>query len=205
MADAREQGVWSEHARLDHTKAEPYTYSKEIDSLLENTYPNGIKLVMDVGCGSGLWRRIFSEYDYVGVDQNEDMINLALKRNFIDIPKSTRFLIGNARKLSDVWIRCKQKPDLIFCSAVLQHNRHEPDKREVVEEINRTLRPHGYFLFTENTFAPHNFNPPFNRFQEGQTDGWSFTQKGWEDFMNLCGFTLIKNDPFNFYLFQKED
>lgn len=199
MADARDKNVWSRHAIEDHSVATPYEKSELVENLLSLT--KGVKTVWDLGCGSGLWRPIFRDYDYVGIDQNQDMINVGLSREY-NINKKTQFTLHNLRE--DFNSLKVTKPDLIWLSAVLQHNRHEPDKREVLENISNILDSGKYLMFTENTFTQFNHNPPFLTFYEGCTDGWSFTQKGWKEYIEDFGFKLLNNDTFNFYLFKKK-
>lgn len=199
MADGRDSGVWSEHARRDHTKIDAYVGSHLVDNLLKLT--KNVNTVWDLGCGSGLWRPVFKNYNYVGIDQNTDMLDVAVKRDFSYIEKTTQFIQSNLRTPFNLKA---QKPDLVWFSAVLQHNRHEPDKREILENISSLLTKGKYLMFTENTFTPLNYNPPFLSFFEGCTDGWSFTQKGWIDYIEEFGFKIIENNPFNFYLFIKK-
>lgn len=202
MADAREQSVWSNHAIKDHTNKEPYEFSDNIDYLLG--YTENVKTVIDIGCGSGLWRPCFKQFDYVGVDQNPHMIDIAKGRMFPSIGRKTEFMLGNAMD-SNVLERIKDKGidlDLVWFSAVLQHNR-EIDKIVIMNNLHDFIDKGEYLMFTENTFTPTNYNPPFLRFEEGQTDGWSYTQKGWINFIEQYGFKKIKNEPANFYLFRK--
>lgn len=199
MADAREVHVWTEHAERDHTTRQPYEHSSHIDALMAET--KNVKTVIDYGCGSGLWRPCFRDYDYIGIDQNEAMIKVAKSRDFSGIKHKTSFMQRNFFRDG---VLDTPVVDLVWTSAVLQHNRHEPDKRETVEHLRSVIRDGGYLLFTENTFTRFNHNPPFLNFEEGCTDGWSFTQQGWIDFIEKIGFKLIKNDPFNYYLFQKK-
>lgn len=200
MADGREQGVWSEHALRDHAKQKPYTHAGALTNLLKLT--DKVKTVWDLGCGSGLWRPIFKDYSYVGVDQNTEMLSVANSRDFKDIKKPTMFVQSNLRNFSEEVLALK-KPDLIWLSAVLQHNRHDPDKTEILKNIAKVLSKGKYLMFTENTFTEKNYNPPFLRFEEGCSDGWSFTQKGWKEYIEKFGFKLVENYPFNFYLFEK--
>ena len=234
MADAREEHVWTRHAKDDHFRIEPYTKNANIEHLMSKMDFKP-ETVMDVGCGSGLWRPVFKDVIYVGVEQNDTMLDAAVKHYpkcmcYKDpkIPgvadsvmsrseyKDTFFVKYNAReRFVDLFKFVEMPgytgqmmmpqfftPSLVFFSAVLQHNR-ESDKVEIFNNLKDFIVPGKYLMFTENTFTPTNFNPPFLRFEEGQTDGWSYTQKGWIDFVSKFGFEIIENEPFNFYLFRR--
>lgn len=222
MADAREEHVWTKHAIDDHPYIEPYESAVYLEALLDLT--EQVNTMIDCGCGSGLWAPIFRNYKYIGIDQNEAMLKIALqhfpsanlvssndelKEELLDKYSKT-FIMHNFRQsLSSIFGSIKV--DLAFCSAVLQHNR-ESDKVEFINTVRDVLRPKGYWVFTETTFTPTNFNPPFLRFEEGCTDGWSYTRKGWIEFMDKYGFSIIdkfaEDDKLfraNYYLFQKKD
>ena len=201
MADGREQEVWSIHALDDHTHIEPYhAHVGSIKELLKEIKETNI--VWDMGCGSGLWRPIFKDFDYYGVDQNKEMIKIADERDFSYINKVTEFCLSNLRTLNED-AKKLPKPDLIWFSAVLQHNRHEPDKREILETVAKLLSKGKYLMFTETTFTLTNFHPPFTKFEEGCTDNYSFTSKGWIEYVEKFGFKILINEPDNYYLFEK--
>lgn len=201
MADARDAAVWSNHSkeqwetnREAHNPDENGTIRKWLKSLTEE-----VTKVLDFGCGGGLWRAHFPEFDYNGSDQNEDMIAHAHKR-FPD--ETEKFTVQQWDKLSFE----DNSFDLVFSSAVLQHNKH-PDKERAVKEIARILRPGGYYLMTENTFREDNMRhtfPNVNEWHEDLDDGYSFTNIGWEKFMNKFGFKLVEFKAPSEYLYVKE-
>ena len=215
MADAREEHVWSEHALRDHTNLTPYVGCTYIDDLLKLT--KGVKLVMDLGCGSGLWRPVFNKFKYIGLDQNKDMINVA-KQHYPEAyvchdPNATwlndwlgdtAFAQYNGRQILTNIFDKGHIPDLVWCSAVLQHNR-ESDKDEIIKNVYNLLTPGKYWMFTECTFdlAENNYKHVNNVYSEDMTDGWSYTSKGWERFMNDRGFKLVGMARFNYYLWER--
>lgn len=204
MADARDVHVWDKHALEDHQTAKPYPRAEAIEAMLELT--ENIKLVVDMGCGSGLWRLCFKDFDYIGLDQSPEMIKTAHTRGNYGLTKDTRFRQTNLRNkpLAQILETSGGKyPDLIWFSAVLQHNRHEPDKREILENVAQALKPGKYLMFTENTFCEENPMIPGTSFVEGKNDGNSYTRNQWKEVVESHGFKLLMNEPFNFYLFQK--
>ena len=230
MADAREEHVWTEHAVRDHTKIKPYEYCVEIDHFITKM-DRKPKIVVDMGCGSGLWRPTFKDVHYIGIDQNQAMIDVAVRHypdclayQIPDVPgvmtkivdgywnyKDTFFIRHNLRSgLDKVFeIQGKGDPvpwtldiDFVWFSAVLQHNR-ESDKTEIMEQVAKILAPGKYLMFTETTFTPGNLPPGHVSFVEGMSDGWSYTRKGWIDYISKFGFKIIENEPFNFFLFER--
>lgn len=182
MADARDEGVWTRHAEEHKTHnlhaIQPQT---KLRLMLLKAAPKGGK-VIDFGCGSGLWSPMFEDYEYTGLDQNANMISVANSRN-----TGLKFqqIEWNKIPLEDSSV------DVIFTSAVLQHNKHD-QKLPVLREFYRVLKPGGIYLATENTFRPDNCHVSFKGrpFDNEMDDGYSFTAKGWTLFMDREGFAL---------------
>lgn len=201
MADGRDQAVWHNHAfeqweenKTGHEVNDDYILRKWLLTNLKS----GDK-VLDFGCGGGLWRKVFKEFDYHGSDQNENMIRHA-KMRFPDI--TDKFMVNDWSKLS----YADGHFDLVFTSAVLQHNRH-PDKEIAVKEIVRVLKPGGLYMGTENTFRPDNYHHSFRgvaEWREDLDDGYSFTWMGWEKFMAKFGLKLVEFASPSEYLYRKE-
>lgn len=199
MADARDELVWTIHseqhkAETLHKVTEDIFLRKKLCEILDPTMKN---VIVDFGCGSGLWRNLFKDYVYIGVDQNAGMIDVAKSRNLQDA--TFQQIEWNKLPFLD------EKVDLIFTSAVIQHNRHH-DKIPVLKEFHRVLRPGGYYLCTENTFRSDNYNISFKDHKsltDQMTDGYSFTPNGWKDFMTSYGFEQVEYSYPSEYLYRK--
>lgn len=199
MADARDERVWTIHAKQHEDYTKPYAQSDGfiIRKWLLETMPEG-STVVDFGCGSGLWRDQFKEFKYQGVDQNAAMIAVAKSR---DASKADLFqqIEWNKLPFEDASI------DVIFTAAVLQHNLHD-QKAEVVKEFHRVLKPGGIYLATENTFREDNYRiafPALAELEENLSDGYSFTQVGWERWMLPLGFKMERFATPGEYLYRK--
>jgi len=198
MADSREDFVWTNHAEQqweENKTGHDFSGGNKLRDWMKGL--DNVSKVVDLGCGGSLWRKMFLDFDYLGIDQNENMISYAKKR----FPDSN-YLVSNAENtpLEDGSV------DLVFTSAVLQHNLHER-KADVVKEIYRILRPGGYYMCTENTLRKDNFMYAFPNvlaWDDAMDDGYSFTPNGWERFMSGFGFKLVKFDEPSEYLYQKE-
>ena len=196
MADAKDEGCWTNHAK-EHEIIKEYAITEDAPLRKMVLSLEGVKTVVDLGCGSGLIRHLFDGYNYIGVDQNEAMIAVARKR----FPNDT-FHVCNGRKLE---VLGDASVDLFFTSAVLQHNLHN-EKTEVVKEIVRVLRPGGYYLATENTFREDNYGTVFPRtlYADDLTDGYSFTPKGWENYMAPLGLRMIEYQKPSEYIYVRD-
>jgi len=205
MADAKDVRVWTEHAEKDHAGHHLYTESPQVEQMLKKAKVRKGSLIVDAGCGSGLWRPVFKDYKYVGVDQNEKMIEIAKGRNFDDIKKETKFVVGQLRQMDKIrgFGKLKGKIDVIWTSAVIQHNLHE-EKSEVLNQFYNMLKPHGFYLCTEVTFTPTNSSHVFKNYSEDMTDGYSFTESGWEKYFAEHGFVIVDKPRFDYYLLQKD-
>lgn len=157
----------------------------------------GAKKVLDFGCGTGLWRYMFKDYNYTGVDQNTDMIAGANER-FPQEPNSFKKITWDNVEIPD------SSFDVIFTSAVIQHNIHT-HKEVMLNEFKRILKKDGYYMCTECTFKPDNYWHVFKglNYNEDISDGYSFTVSGWTKFMKQNGFELIKFEEPDMYLWKK--
>ena len=205
MADGRDVKVWDTHAEecreANRTLFEFNPDDENCGGWLRRkvleTLPSG-GMVLDLGCGPGYWRNLFEGRSYEGFDQSSGMLQLAQ-----DIPspkvKALHWHQGNARNVADKFI--PNHFDMVFMASVLQHNRHEPDKREIVEAVHKILKPVGYFLLTENTFRAD--NRPSSVGNPDDTDGYSFTPAGWKKFMLSLGFELLEFNGQSEYLYRR--
>jgi len=194
-ADARNEAVWTNHAR-EHERETPHRVNHDNPHLVIFKSIEGVDKVLDLGCGTALWRHVFAGSDYHGADQNEAMIRGARGR----FPED-KFFVCNGMKLDFD----SEYFDLVFTASVLQHNRHE-DKDKVVAEIHRVLRPGGYYWGDENTFREDNFRSTFGPkavFSDDLQDNYSFTKAGWIKYMESRGFKFVRFDLISLYLFRK--
>lgn len=199
MADSREEHVWTKHSieQWDENKT-GHEFSEEDLFRVKLLSLENVKSVVDVGCGGALWRKLFNGFDYTGCDQNESMIEHARKR----FP-NTPFVVSEGESLPFA----DSSVDMVWTSAVLQHNRHER-KSAVVKEFKRILRPGGYYFCTEDTLREDNFHHAFTApgatFHDGLDSGYSFTKVGWDKYMTGFGFKMIWFEHPSHYLYEVE-
>jgi 2-polyprenyl-3-methyl-5-hydroxy-6-metoxy-1,4-benzoquinol methylase len=139
--------------------------------------------ILDCGCGIGKHLRAFKKlgYDAMGIDQSAKAVEYAMQLN-----PDTKVLHIRIQDMT-----YNSEFSLIHTCAVLQHSKHER-KQVILKLFQRALKPFGYLLCTECTFP------------EGkESDGYSFTEKGWIEFMWQNGFEHIKTiPPWPYYLYR---
>lgn len=180
MANARQQDVWTAHAaqQMAVRAYEPEGFPGRLRPVLD---AEPWESVLDFGCGTGLWRNLFRPGRYVGLDQNEAMIVGARQRwagddaEFVHCPGITD---GALMPFGDGAF------DVIFTSAVLQHN-NATDKAALLREFRRVLKTGGRFIMFENTLG--DFNP-------GTEDGFSYAQDGWRAVIEPHGFACVHQE-----------
>ncbi len=221
MADGRDIKCWDDHANdCEEEKRKPFEFETNIPVEGDEStgYPHvpsknktwlretlesleDVTDVLDIGCGPCFWINLFEGYRYYGFDQSPRMNEVAykvLKDNDL-LDRMVEIRNGNARTLLESFP--EKKFDLIFTSAVLQHNRHYPDKQEIVQGMHSILREGGYYLCTENTFRADNM--PASIGHPDYTDGNSFTPERWEKFMRENGFETIEFHHPSEYLYRR--
>ena len=203
MADGRDIAVWDNHAHeCEEAGRNPFGLD-ECWMYLEMNKLENVHRILDVGCGPCYWITLFRGKQYNAIDQSAEMLRVAkdsIIRNKMEGAVG-ELRQGNARNLLDVY-----KPgefDLVFTSSVLQHNRHDPDKTEIVRGIHAILRDGGYFMCTEDTCRTDN-HPECVNF-EGCLRGpqYTFKAEGWKRYMLELGFETVGYSKPSEYLYKK--
>jgi SAM-dependent methyltransferase len=117
---------------------------KSAPGLLEILRQKGIQkgLVIDIGCGSGIWANALTEagYDVLGIDISDAMLDLAR----IKAPKA------NLQKASFVKFNFPKCAAVTSLGECLNYQFDEHDKSELKDifaRIYQALRPGGIFIF----------------------------------------------------------
>jgi SAM-dependent methyltransferase len=99
-------------------------------------------LVVDLGCGSGVWARILTDagYDVLGVDYSAAMIALARKR----APRAT---FRNESYLKTVLPPCDAVTSIGECLNYLFDRNGEAPLAALFRRVHAALRPGGVFVF----------------------------------------------------------
>lgn len=132
-------------------------------------------VVVDLGCGAGHSRAAF-----VRVNSSVHWIG-------IDIPRSHEVSqrgLSDGRFLSYDGVRLPLRDrsiDAVFSRQVFMHVEHPHD---LLREIERVLRPGGYFFGSVSSLEPYQ-----------SRSRWNFTPYGWRDALDGAGMTLIEIRP----------
>lgn len=100
-------------------------------------------LVLDLGCGSGVWARMLTQagYDVLGIDSSARMIELARKRTRV-----ARFRVGSFHKLS--LPPCDAVTSLGEClNYRFDTTGGVSDLKRLFRRVYTALRPGGVFIF----------------------------------------------------------
>jgi SAM-dependent methyltransferase len=196
MADGRDLECWNNHAaenRADERKPFESSHPFLRDTLLGL---QGVTTVVDIGCGPGFWINLFEGFTYTGFDQSPKMLEFGR-----ELSPDAEFVQGNARKLVETF--GDRKFDLVFTSAVLQHNRHAPDKTEIVQGMHEIIRPDGYYLCTEDTCRNDNHPECVDSAGCNRGPEYTFKAEGWRQYMLDLGFEMVEYSRPSEYLYKR--
>lgn len=120
------------------------TYLKEL--LKEYEIEDG--LVLDLGCGTGTMTEILAEagYDMIGVDNAEDMLEIAMEKK-VESGHDILYLLQDMREFE---LYGTVRAAVSICDSV-NYITEEEDLLEVFRLVNNYLDPKGMFIFDFNT------------------------------------------------------
>lgn len=182
-----------------------YRYGFEFSRLFQEDWhgemishvPNGARLLLDIGCGTGFFLAELAEHHpgAVGLDISHDMLKVSDQY----VPHA-RLVTGDAERLPFV----DGGFDVVFCKGSLHHTR---DHVAFLAECGRMLGPTGVLIMSE----PCNDNPLIRlarrilykkskHFDEGDE---GFTRRGIVSLTERAGFevTLVKKYGVFAYVF----
>ena len=91
--------------------------------------------VLDVGCGTGFYAKLFQDTDYQGIDLSSDCVQYARTHG------KKKIYCANASKMPFD----NGSFDLLFCANVIHHLNNQT-VFAMLEEANRLLRPRGQLI-----------------------------------------------------------
>ena len=139
--------AYTSFAEVYDTFMDNVPYQEWADYLEERLKEYGIEdgLVMELGCGTGSMTQILSEkgYDMIGIDNSEDMLELAQEKK----EKTGRDILQDMREFE---LYGTVRAVVSVCDCV-NYVTEEEDLAEVFRLVNNYLDPDGVFLFDFNT------------------------------------------------------
>lgn len=152
----------------------------------------------DIGSGIGRRHKYFPNYEYVGFDREQVMVDKG-KEIFPDLT----FHQVDIQELEESFPEYKGAFDLALTFHVIQYN-HVEQQDEMIKGINFILKPGGKFYMKENTIYQHN-NIGYKDLSETHSiNDCSYTSAGWIAKLERLGFSCLHHrGPNGHYLFQK--
>lgn len=114
-------------------------------------------LVLDLGCGTGKLTRLLADagYDMIGVDNSEDMLEIAREEEYKKLDEQECDIAGRQilyllQDMRSFELYGTVKAVVSICDSV-NYILDEDDLREVFRLVNNYLDPKGVFIFDLNT------------------------------------------------------
>jgi SAM-dependent methyltransferase len=157
---------------------------------------------VDFGCGTAYYRSLFKELDYIGIDQNPEMI----ASSKIRWPESetVKFYQTPLTAILKNFPELKNTADAGLFVTVLQHNHHETAE-EIMVDVCQILKPGAALFLFEATYI-ETYYPLETRQRGGFRDidpecldsmaygAAVYTLKGWHAFFDRHGFDVLHYD-----------
>ena len=145
-----EYGAYSSFARVYDTFMDNVPYKEWGGYIYSMLCEYGVKdgIVLDLGCGTGTMTEILAGYGYdmIGVDNSEDMLELAMEKR-IESGHDILYLLQDMREFE---LYGTVRAAVSVCDSVNYVTEPE-DLEEVFRLVNNYLDPGGIFLFDFNT------------------------------------------------------
>lgn len=126
----------------------PYQEWSEYITLLLKEYQIENGLLLDLGCGTGSLTQIMAKagFDMIGIDNSEDMLEIALEKK-IDSQLDILYLLQDMREFE---LYGTVRAVISICDS-MNYIMEEEDLLEVFKLVNNYLDPRGIFIFDLNT------------------------------------------------------
>ena len=137
-------------AQVYDTFMDNVPYEEWADYLEERLKEYGVKdgLVLELGCGTGSMTELLAEkgYDMIGVDNSEDMLEIAMEKR-IESGHDILYLLQNMQEFE---LYGTVKAVVSVCDSV-NYITEKAELEEVFRLVNNYLDPQGIFIFDFNT------------------------------------------------------
>lgn len=142
--------AYTSFAEVYDTFMDNVPYEEWADYLIEKLKEYGIEegLVLELGCGTGNMTELLAGagYDMIGVDNSEDMLELALEKRM----ESGHDILYLQQNMQEFELYGTVRAVVSVCDSV-NYVTEEDELTEVFRLVNNYLDPQGIFLFDFNT------------------------------------------------------
>lgn len=142
--------AYTSFARVYDTFMDNIPYKEWSEYLMELLKENGVSdgLVLDLGCGTGSMTELLAEagYDMIGVDNAEEMLEIAMEKR-AESGHDILYLLQDMREFE---LYGTVRAVVSICDSV-NYILEEEELEEVFRLVNNYLDPKGVFIFDFNT------------------------------------------------------
>lgn len=142
--------AYTSFASVYDTFMDNVPYEEWASFIREKLCSHGIEegIVLDLGCGTGTMTECLAEYGYdmIGVDNSEDMLELAMEKRY-ESEHDILYLLQDMREFE---LYGTVKAVVSVCDSV-NYITEQEELEEVFRLVNNYLDPEGIFLFDFNT------------------------------------------------------
>ena len=142
--------AYTSFAEVYDTFMDNVPYEEWADYLEKRLKEYGVKdgLVLELGCGTGSMTELLAEkgYDMIGVDNSEDMLEIAMEKR-IESGHDILYLLQNMQEFE---LYGTVKAVVSVCDSV-NYITEKSELEEVFRLVNNYLDPQGIFIFDFNT------------------------------------------------------
>ena len=146
--------AYTSFAEVYDTFMDNVPYEEWADYLEDRLKEYGVKdgLVLELGCGTGSMTELLAEkgYDMIGVDNSEDMLEIAMEKR----EQSGHDILYLQQDMREFELYGTVRAVICVCDS-LNYIMEEEDLLQVFRLVNNYLDPGGLFLFDLNT--PYKF------------------------------------------------
>ena len=142
--------AYSDFARVYDIFMDNVEYEKWAEYLIGSLKEYGIEegIVLELGCGTGVMTELLAEsgYDMIGVDNAEEMLEIAMEKR----EKSGHDILYLLQDMREFELYGTVRAVVSVCDSV-NYIDEEEDLTEVFRLVNNYLDPGGVFIFDFNT------------------------------------------------------
>ena len=142
--------AYTSFAKVYDTFMDNVPYEEWADYLEDRLKEYGVKdgLVLELGCGTGSMTELLAEkgYDMIGVDNSEDMLEIAMEKR-IESGHDILYLLQNMQEFE---LYGTVRAIVSVCDCV-NYVTEKNELQEVFRLVNNYLDPQGIFIFDFNT------------------------------------------------------
>jgi malonyl-CoA O-methyltransferase len=179
-----EESIIASFSKYAHSYDRYALLQKSMADKLATYLPeNAPSHILELGCGTGVFTRHLLTMPINKLTLNDiSPVMIDILKSRLSIPSNTKFLIGNAEKIS------LGKTDLICANAVFQWFQNP---MVALTHLKSSLNKTGSLLFS--TFGPETLKE-FRETAKLINPIQFFSLKEWENFINNSGYTLNSID-----------